>query len=168
MGHISEVWLDGDGVGVHDSRNTCPNQTTTYTLRAVGPGGERTASVTVVVAQDTTRPTITNVDPLAGGRVYTAACSGGPSYPTSLDISPTVTDASGVRSVEFYCTFPGQGEQRCGAFGRRGGNNWSISYDPAGTFSGMVSYRIKATDDSLGRNVEWSNTGYIQVEEVPC
>ncbi len=168
VGVISAVYFDGEGVGDHDFRDKCPNQTTTYILRAVGPGGERTANITVEVAQDTTGPTITNVDPLAGGRVYTGACSGGPTYPTSLEISATVTDSSGVRAVEFYCTLPGQGEQYCGAFVRGGGNNWRISYDPAETFEGTVSYRIKATDDSPARNVSWSNTGYIQVYDVPC
>ncbi len=48
-GVISAVWLDGDGVGDHDSRQRCPDETTTYTLRAQGPGGEDTATVQVNV-----------------------------------------------------------------------------------------------------------------------
>lgn len=50
-GVITAVYFDGEGVGDHDSRSDRPQQTTTYTLRAVGPGGETTRDVTVTVTQ---------------------------------------------------------------------------------------------------------------------
>jgi hypothetical protein len=45
------VYLDGEGVVGHDSRDECPDQTTEYTLRAVGLGGETITTVTVSVTQ---------------------------------------------------------------------------------------------------------------------
>lgn len=50
-GVISAVYFEGEGVGDHDSRQRCPGQTKTFNLRAVGPGGEDTDSVTVTVTQ---------------------------------------------------------------------------------------------------------------------
>jgi hypothetical protein len=50
-GAVTEVYLDGEGVGGHDSRQRCPDSTTTYTLRALGPGGESTADATVEVTE---------------------------------------------------------------------------------------------------------------------
>jgi hypothetical protein len=50
-GRITAVYLDGEGVGDHDSRQRCPAQTTNYRLRAVGPGGETTDTRTVTVTQ---------------------------------------------------------------------------------------------------------------------
>lgn len=56
-GVISAVYFDGEGVGDHDSRQKCPTQSRTYDLRAVGPGGEDTADVTVTVTQPQPTPT---------------------------------------------------------------------------------------------------------------
>ena len=82
-------------------------------------------------------------------------------------VSATVSDLSGVRSVELYCIFINGGtqpEQYCGAFVQSGGNNWVIDYTPPPSFySGTIKYRIKATDDSPLRNVSWWGTGYISV-----
>ena len=50
-GHIQAVYLDGQGVGDHDSRQRCPDATTTYSLRAVGPGGEDTGTASVSVTE---------------------------------------------------------------------------------------------------------------------
>lgn len=55
-GVISAVYLDGGGVGDHDSSGECPQATTSYTLRAVGPGGETTESRTVQVIQPSPTP----------------------------------------------------------------------------------------------------------------
>jgi hypothetical protein len=57
-GAISAVYFDGEGVRDHDSRPKRPQQTRTYTLRAVGPGGETTRDVTVTVThpQPTSTP----------------------------------------------------------------------------------------------------------------
>jgi hypothetical protein len=67
-GVINAVWLDGDGVGDHDSRERCPDETTTYTLRAQGPGGEDTATVSVAVtAAPSPTPTPDTQGPAAPG-----------------------------------------------------------------------------------------------------
>jgi hypothetical protein len=115
---------------------------------------------------DRTGPSITNVNPIRTGRVCNGQYCGGPNDPTTIDISATVTDLSGVRSVEFYCTEPGYSERNCGAFVRIGGDNWVFTYDPEGFTTATVTYRIKATDDSPPRNVSWWGTGYIQVYEI--
>jgi hypothetical protein len=60
-GVINSVWLDGEGVGDHDSRQRCPQATTAYILRAVGPGGETTATLQVPVTEPPTHtPTHTH------------------------------------------------------------------------------------------------------------
>jgi len=175
-GVISAVWFDGEGVGDHDSRdNRCPTATRAYELRAEGPGGTDTESVTVVVIQpspspeDMTGPSITNVYPTQG-RVCTGRYCGGEQNPTSIDISATVTDQSGVSAVQMYCIyFSGatpQPEQYCGNFTKGGGNNWVMTYTPPGLYRGFVNYRIRATDNSPGSNVSWWGTGYIEVYEL--
>jgi hypothetical protein len=159
-GAISAVWLDGEGVGDHDHRDKCPDQTMTYTLRAVGPGGETTESVTVVVTQppeDTEGPSITNVQ----HSPQSAYCS----QSDTIDISAQVTDPSGVRSVQLYCELSGgvtRPQGHCGDFAKSG-NNWMVTYDPnmlghcpASTTPVTVRYWIRATDDSPGGNEsEW-------------
>lgn len=92
-GVISSVWLDGEGVGDHDSRQRCPDAATSYTLRAQGPGGEVTASLTVQVTQPS--PTPDNQGPPAPALVSptggdTLGCG-----PVTLDWNP-VSDPSGI------------------------------------------------------------------------
>jgi hypothetical protein len=173
-GIIDQVRLggpSGEGVGHDDSRPKCPSQTTSYLLWAKGPGGETTAELTVFVIQasptldDRTGPSITSVYPLRG-----LICTGNYCAPAdrSLEIGATVTDLSGVRSVELYCTYINGGtqpEQYCGALAPSGGNNWVIDYTPPGWFyAGSIDYRIKATDDSPRQNVSWWGTVRISVQ----
>ena len=49
--YAEAVYLDGNGVASYDSRQVCPGQTTTYALRAVGPGGQVGQSLTITVPQ---------------------------------------------------------------------------------------------------------------------
>ena len=58
----TEVLLDGDPVSDIGNRPVCPAQTTTYVLRAEGPGGgwdTRTVEVEVTAAETTGKPVIT-------------------------------------------------------------------------------------------------------------
>ena len=47
--NVRAVYVDGQGVGGHDSRQVCPSSTTTYNLRAVTSSGDINRSVTVNV-----------------------------------------------------------------------------------------------------------------------
>ena len=50
--HVKAVYLDGEGVAGHDTRQVCPAQTTKYTLRVVTADGDvyRTVTITVTPA----------------------------------------------------------------------------------------------------------------------
>jgi hypothetical protein len=160
-GFISEVWLDGEGVRDHDSQDgVCPSETTTYTLRARGPGGEVSASLTVSVITDTEGPSIGNV----GQSVNYVYCL---TAPTEIEISARVSDPSGVGSVELFCTWSGAGgEEWCGVFSRNG-NNWTVTYIPLehAICDGTMEYRIRATDDSARGNVSWWGTGSFGIAD---
>ncbi len=92
-GVISSVWLDGEGVGDHDSRQRCPDAATSYTLRAQGPGGEVTASVTVQVTQPSPPPD--NQGPPAPALVSPTGGVMLDCEPVTLDWNP-VSDPSGI------------------------------------------------------------------------
>ncbi|NIN67089.1 MAG: hypothetical protein GTO63_20820 [Anaerolineae bacterium] len=160
-GFISEVWLDGEGVRDHDSWDgVCPSETTTYTLRARGPGGEVSASLTVSVITDTEGPRIGNV----GQSVNSVYCL---TAPMEIEISARVRDPSGVSSVELFCTWSGGGgEEWCGVFSRNG-NNWTVTYIPLehAICDGTMEYRIRATDDSARGNVSWWGTGSFYIAD---
>jgi hypothetical protein len=93
-GYISEVHFDGQGVGDHDSRQRCPDSTTTYTLRALGPGGETTAGATVNVTQPPSPTPDTQGPPAPGGLSPTGGAEVGCGAVT-LSWNPA-SDASGI------------------------------------------------------------------------
>jgi len=159
-GSPTEIYFDGEGVTSPDSRNTCPTETTTYTLMARGPGGEVSQSLTVSVILDTAGPSIDNVGQ-SENYVYCLT------EPTEIEISARVSDPSGVSSVDLYCTLVDEGgEEWCGGFSRSG-NNWSVTYIPLehAICSGTMQYRIRATDDSAGGNVSWWGTGSFGIAD---
>jgi len=172
-GYPTAIYLDGEGVGnAPDFRDKCPTSTTTYTLRAVGPGGEATATVQVEVRQpqDTQGPSISDVQQ-STGEVCTGGCCG--SVPTYVNISAKITDDSGVRRAGLYCTVRQSGsvvqsEYRCGDFSQQGGR-WVITYVPPGNLiNHTISYGIQAIDNSPVRNVSWWGTGSISVGHRLC
>jgi hypothetical protein len=166
-GSPTEIYFDGEGVTSPDSRDRCPAATTTYTLRAVGPGGEDTASLVVEVTQppqDTAGPTIDSVS----HSPQSAYCS----LNQKIQISARVTDQSGVGSVQLYCQLSGaivQPKEYCGTFSHSG-DQWVVTYDPqmlkhcpSMTTPVQVQYWIRAIDGSPGGNeTEWG-PGSFQV-----
>ncbi|MBN1657871.1 MAG: hypothetical protein JXA93_05690 [Anaerolineae bacterium] len=58
--YATAVYLDGEGVVGHGTRQVCPASTTTYVLRVEAPGGDVTRSVTITVIApvDTTPPPV--------------------------------------------------------------------------------------------------------------
>jgi hypothetical protein len=111
VGTIEQVRLggpSGEGVGDHDSRQRCPNQTTTYLLwaKGPGPGNETTAEVTVVVIQPSPSPTtvagpnITNVTESSNDMDYPdGRCTNCP-YFTYVTISANIYDPDGVTAAK--------------------------------------------------------------------
>jgi len=174
-GNPTAIYLDGEGVGnAPDFRDKCPTSTTTYTLRAVGPGGEATATIQVEVRQppqDTQGPNISGVQQ-STGEVCTGGCCG--PVPTSVDISARITDDSGVGDVRLYCTVRDSGgavvqsEYHCGDLTQQG-PRWAITYVPSSNLTNhTISYRIQAIDNSPGRNLSWSGTGSFKVGHRLC
>jgi hypothetical protein len=166
----TEIYLNGQGVTNPGSADMCLQETTTFTLTAIGPGGEDTESRTVEVTQppeDTEGPTIQNVSHSPSS----ADCF----QNDTVEISAWVTDPSGVDSVKLYCEASGGGvdqpKKECGSFSKNGGNSWVISYDPdarglcpGGTAPPVtVEYWIRATDGAPGANVSEWGPGSFQV-----
>lgn len=159
-GYPTEIFFDGEGVTSPDSRDRCPEETTTYSLSATGPGGEDSASLVVEVTQppeDTEGPTIDSVS----HSPQAAYCS----QQDQVQITVRVDDASGIASVQLYCELTGgvtQPKGYCGDFSRSG-NKWAMIYDPnalnhcpAMTTPVTVKYWIRATDNSpAGNETEW-------------
>ncbi|MFQ6057492.1 MAG: sigma-70 family RNA polymerase sigma factor [Anaerolineae bacterium] len=93
--YVRAVYLDGEGVAGHDSRQVCPSQTTTYTLHVVTDCGDIDRSVTIVVptpAPDTTPPPVPK--PLGPGTPDFSTASS-VDCPVTLRWNP-VSDPSGV------------------------------------------------------------------------
>ncbi len=55
-GSPTAIYFDGEGVTSPDSRSVCPTATKEYQLRAEGPGGVDTESLTVVVVEPSPTP----------------------------------------------------------------------------------------------------------------
>jgi hypothetical protein len=105
---VSEGYLDPGNIPMACPAMPCtyqvtPAQTTTYTLRALGPGGQATAQVTVVVQPgDTTGPSIGRwaVSPGSIWWHENDACQP-PTYPNQVTINAyDITDPSGVDGVK--------------------------------------------------------------------
>jgi len=102
-GVISAVWFDGEGVGDHDSRDRCPTATRAYELRAEGPGGTDTESVTVVVTPGDTEGPVIGRFAHSPGLIYWDEYDtcGPPTYPVEVAINAyNITDPSGVSAVK--------------------------------------------------------------------
>lgn len=98
-GVISAVYFDGEGVGDHDSRQRCPAQSTTYDLRAVGPGGEDTANVAVTVTQ----PQPTQTQPFSADLAITDLRPEPPSQEVHGDITNHGPGSVVNVTVQLYC-----------------------------------------------------------------
>jgi hypothetical protein len=164
-GVISAVYFDGEGVGDHDSRQKCPGQTASYTLRAVGPGGEDTADVTVTVTQPQPTPTqpfsadlaITDLYPETNyGPVWTRITNHGPGTVNNVTVQlscqwaqvdpiegTTVdTDQMGPMPISIASLSPGQTQ----AF------NTDIDVAPGYRYDMACTVQVPFTDPNPGNN----------------
>jgi len=153
--HAAAVYLDGEGVAGHATRQVCPASTTIYHLHVVAPAGDvdRSVTVTVTAPPDTTPPTITKIAE-SDDLIYNYYTCG----PTSVTIAAWVNDLSGVWKVELnYRVVRGsdQGQWRVLGMGPAGGdkyqatlglNELKASLDPPVYSTSTIEYYIKAWD----------------------
>lgn len=97
--YATAVYLNGEGVVGHASRNVCPQSTTTFTLRVVAPGGDVYRSITITVLEptpsDTTGPSIPYLNRSGDRIMWPSGCPA-----SRLTISAPVSDPSGVSGVK--------------------------------------------------------------------
>lgn len=96
------VTLNDSPVGSLDARQVCPEQDTSYTLRAVSAGGEENETILIKVSsppvQDTTGPVISKIK-AEPATIYDSATCGA----DRTKIRATVEDASsGVKRVDIF------------------------------------------------------------------
>lgn len=176
-GVISAVYLDGGGVGDHDSSVECPQATTSYTLRAVGPGGETSATLTVNVTQpiptpaDTAGPSVSGIDESADPIAWPPNCPR-----REVTISANITDPSGVSAAKLtYRVIEGSRQGSWQAIGMsHAGNRYSatvtaqalqISLNPPVENLATLQYYIQAFDTR--GNQSQTSTGTVTIEYCP-
>lgn len=96
--YATAVYLNGEGVVGHGSRQVCPQNTTTFTLHVVAPSGDVNRSVTITVQEppsDTVGPSIPYIKRSSDKITWPPGC------PTSrITIEAPVHDPSGVSGVK--------------------------------------------------------------------
>jgi hypothetical protein len=166
--YAAAVFLNGQGVGDHDTDRVCPDRTTSYTLVARSAGGEVQASVTVTVtepptpttAPDTTGPAITDIQESADP-IYTAYPGG--CDPTEVTITARVTDSSGLDQVRLRYRI-GSGTWEGPLFmSAAGGNQYRVTLPAQPTVPTSITYQIRAWD-SLG-NESSLQQGTVEVRQ---
>ena len=96
------VTLDGAPVGNPDARQVCPQQTTSYILRAISAGGDRSQTIQVQVSipppADTSGPVISNLTANPAKIFDNPSCG-----VDRTQVTASVRDSgSGVRRVEIF------------------------------------------------------------------
>ena len=174
---VSEGYLDPGNTPMACPAMPCtyqviPPATTTYTLRAVGPGGLTSALVTVVIVQgDTTGPTITRV-----------ADSPDPIYwhenddcqPNQVTISARIADESGISAAKVTYRMKGGSWQSVGMSQVQtgwysatiGANQLELSLNPPVAQSdgaaNSLEYYVQAFDQANNRTDSPSRTVTVQ------
>ena len=155
-GNPSAIYFDGEGVTSPDSREKCPTSTREFQLRAVGPGGEDTEGLTVVVIQPSPTPD-TQGPPAPGGLSPTGGAEVGCGAIT-LRWNPA-TDPSGI------ATYYVKVEKVTGTF-KSGA--WTTTDTeliiPAAWLECGQGYRwVVWAEDGAGNTGAWSDWGTLSV-----
>jgi hypothetical protein len=161
------VYLDGEGVGGHGTRQVCPPRTTTYHLHVAAPSGDvdRDVTVTVTLPPDMAPPSITKIT-ASDDPIFNYSNCG----PTSVTITAWVNDPSGVSKVELNYRVlrtpgPVDGQWRSLDMNPAGGDKYQAavgwnelrsSLDPPVYTTSTVQYRVRAWD--TGNNMSQGDT----------
>lgn len=125
--HVQAVYFEGNGVAGHDSREVCPEQSQTYTLRIETTLRDYYCRMSVGV-RDTTPPMIGQVvsNPLSGlssGR-NPPICNG-----DKIELNVQIVDRSGISKAQLWVS---------------AGDEWSGPYDMSEGEKQAFSYPIRA------------------------
>ena len=169
--HADSISLNGSGVGASGSEQVCPSQTTSYTLIANAPSGQKQQSLTITVSSppppaDQDPPLITNISH-SPGKIWNYYTCGADTF----TVTASVSDASSINSVSIRFRVIKGAES--GAWVERSlsgsGGNYHISITPndlkqsMAKYRGLVEYTISA-EDAQG-NTSHSGTKTIEVGE---
>jgi hypothetical protein len=182
---VSEGYLDPGNIPMACPAMPCtyqvtPGETTTYTLRAVGPGGQTTAQVTVVVIQPrptvNTGPSITNITESSNDmNWYDSRCTNCP-YFTYVNIGANIFDQDGVSGAKVTYRIAQGGQWRSKAMTQtqtalysatisgedlQSSLNPPVPPGPVCTNTSTLEYYIQATDGL--KNGSQSPTGTVTV-----
>jgi hypothetical protein len=171
-GSPTAIYFDGEGVTSPASRSVCPPSTKHFKLRAVGPGGEDTESLTVVVvqpsptAQDTQGPLIQNeTGPQQVWAPDGSACRDDEPYQFQANVS----DPSGVLWVKLIYSI-NQGPDQSGGMQLVSGTTYRLQYTlpnlngDGGTFR----WHIRACDEVNPMNCSDSGSHSISILDCPA
>jgi hypothetical protein len=170
-GSPTAIYFDGEGVTSPDSRDKCPPATRDFQLRAEGPGGVDTESLTVVVIQpsptpqDTQGPSIQNeTGPQQMWAPDGSSCRDEEPY----EFQANVSDPSGVLWVKLVYSIK-DGPDQSGGMQLVSGTTYGIQYTlpnlqgDGGTFR----WHITACDKVNPMNCRDSDTHAISMLDCP-
>jgi hypothetical protein len=170
-GSPTAIYFDGEGVTSPDSRDRCPPATRSFELRAEGPGGSDTESLTVVVIQpsptpaDTEGPLIQNeIGPQQMWAPDGSSCRGDEPY----EFLAYVSDPSGVLLVKLVYSI-NQGSEQTGGMQLVSGTTYRLQYTlpnlngDGGTFR----WHVTACDKVNPMNCSDSGTHAISILDCP-
>ncbi len=157
-GHISAVYLGEEGVYDHDSSEMCPDATTTYNLRALGPGGETTADATVNVTEPPSPTPDTQGPPAPGGMSPTGGAEVGCGAVT-LSWNPA-SDPSGINTY-YVKVEKVTGTYKSGAWTT---SDTDLTIAAAWLECGQQYRWAVRAEDGVGNVGPWSSWGQFGVE----
>jgi hypothetical protein len=170
-GSPTAIYFDGEGVTSPDSREKCPAATRDFQLRAEGPGGVDTESLTVVVIQpsptpgDTQGPLIQNE---TGPQQMWAPDGNSCREDEPYQFQANVSDPSGVLSVKLVYSIK-DGPDQSGGMQLVSGTIYRIQYilpnlqGDGGTFR----WHITACDKVNPMNCRDSGSHTISMVDCP-
>ena len=165
---VDPVWNARVGVGDHETRQVCPETTTSYEIEARSAGGQRRASVTVTVSAP---PTSTPVPDTNGPEIVEIQESADPIYtsypggcdPTQVTITVRVTDPSGVQEVGLRYKVGSAAWDGPLFPDALGGGRYRITLPVQPSAPTTIQYQVRATD-SLG-NQSSVEQGAVEVRQ---
>lgn len=137
--NVQAVFLDGAGVASVDTKEVCPQETTTYKLTVQTIGGAEERTVTLVITAPT--PTVTTTPDVAGPAVANLSATDPSNYGcnSNTTFNAKVTDPSGIKRVEILYRYENANQV---------GGWWSAPVTDLG--NGSYSAAINNDDSAIG------------------